>query len=67
MMTILENIREITLAVFIISSVIYRRQLRLAKWQRKLTKGELIMYLILSITIPVFLLSYLIEFLGDAA
>ena len=67
MITILENIREITLAVFIISSVIYRRQLRLAKWQRKLTKGELIMYLILSITIPVFLLSYLIEFLGDAA
>ncbi|QCR31200.1 hypothetical protein [Lysinibacillus sp. SGAir0095] len=57
--TFLENIKELATLIIFISCVIYRRQLKLTKWKRKLTKGELTMYLVTTIAIPVYAISYL--------
>lgn len=56
----IENVKELASLVILISCVIYRRQLKLTKWKRKLTKSEMTMYLITSIAIPVYAISYLL-------
>jgi len=60
----LENIKDLTFIFIFISSVIYRRQLKLTKWKRKLSKGEMTMYLITSIAIPVYGITYFILLFG---
>ena len=60
----LENVKEVTTLILFISCIIYRRQLKLTKWKRKLTKGEMAMYLITSITIPIYALAYLMIMFG---
>ena len=60
----LENLKEITTLIIFITCVIYRRELKLTKWKRKLTKGEMTMYLITSITIPIYAIAYLMLMFG---
>ena len=64
MIAFLENIKDLTFIFIFISSVIYRRQLKLTKWKRKLSKGEMTMYLITSIAIPVYGITYFILLFG---
>ncbi|EPD51555.1 hypothetical protein HMPREF1210_02153 [Paenisporosarcina sp. HGH0030] len=64
LITILENIKELTSILIFISSIIYRRQLKLTKWKRKLSKGEMTMYIITSIAIPFYGITYFILLLG---
>ncbi|KGR76232.1 hypothetical protein [Ureibacillus sinduriensis] len=60
----LENVKEVASLVILLSCVIYRRQLKLTKWRRKLSKGEMAMYVITSIVIPVYAITYLLLLLG---
>ncbi|MGE7835120.1 hypothetical protein [Viridibacillus arvi] len=64
MITILENIKDLAFLLIFISSAIYCRQLKLTKWKRKLSKGEMTMYLITSIAIPVYAVIYMLLLLG---
>ncbi|MGE7770211.1 hypothetical protein ACQKMK_06640 [Viridibacillus arvi] len=64
MITILENIKDFAFLLIFISSAIYCRQLKLTKWKRKLSKGEMTMYLITSIAIPVYAAIYMLLLLG---
>lgn len=50
----IENIKDITFLIILLSSFIYRRQLKLTKWKRKLTKGEMLMYFLTSIALPIY-------------
>ncbi len=59
-MNLLETVRDLTLLILVFSCFIYRRQLKLTKWKRKLTKGEMAMYLITSIALPIYAMSYLL-------
>lgn len=64
LVTFLENIKVLTFILIFISSLIYRRQLKLTKWKRKLSKGEMTMYIITSIAIPIYGITYFILLLG---
>ncbi|EPD53776.1 hypothetical protein HMPREF1210_00599 [Paenisporosarcina sp. HGH0030] len=64
LITVLENIKDLTFILIFISSIIYRRQLKLTKWKRKLSKGEMTMYLITTIALPIYGITYFILLLG---
>ena len=64
LITVLENIKNLTFLLIFISSIIYRRQLKLTKWKRKLSKGEMTMYIITTIALPIFGITYFILLLG---
>ena len=54
MVAILEGIMALSYLVILFSSFAYRRQLKLTKWKRKLSFGEMTMYIALTIAIPVY-------------
>ena len=56
----MENIKELTFLLILISCAVYRRQLKLTKWKRKLSKGEQTMYLITSIALPIYAITYFV-------
>ena len=64
LITVLENIKDLTCILIFISSIIYRRQLKLTKWKRKLSKGEMTMYIITTIALPIYGITYFILQLG---
>ncbi|MGE7919858.1 hypothetical protein ACQKM9_13030 [Viridibacillus sp. NPDC093762] len=64
LITILENIKDLAFLLLFISSAIYCKQLKLTKWKRKLSKGEMTMYLITSIALPVYAAIYMLLLLG---
>ncbi|ONK22264.1 hypothetical protein BLX87_17215 [Bacillus sp. VT-16-64] len=64
MITFLETVKELSFLLIFISSAIYCRQLKLTKWKRKLSKGEMTMYIITSITLPTYAIIYLVLLLG---
>ncbi|MER2107407.1 MAG: hypothetical protein ABS949_10760 [Solibacillus sp.] len=59
-MNVLESIQELMILIIVISCVIYRRQLKLTKWKRKLSKGEMTMYIMTSIALPVYAILYFV-------
>ncbi|ATP42126.1 hypothetical protein CSE16_20100 [Solibacillus sp. R5-41] len=65
LISILEDIQELALLIIILSSAMYCRQLKLTKWRRKLTKGEMTMYILTSIALPLYAVLYLAFLLGD--
>ncbi|MGG2074117.1 hypothetical protein AB1J28_12270 [Lysinibacillus irui] len=64
MITFLGNVKDLSLITILLASMIYRRQLKLTKWQRKLTVGEWTMYIMLSIALPFYAIYYLVFLLG---
>ena len=64
MITFLENLKDLTSIFIFISSIIYHRQLKLTKWKRKLSKGEMTMYVITSHAIPIYGITYFVLLLG---
>lgn len=60
----IENIKGITFLIILLSSFIYRRQLKLTKWKRKLTKGEMLMYFLTSIALPIYGVIYCVQLLA---
>lgn len=64
LITLLENMKELTFLLILISCAVYRRQLKLTKWKRKLSKGEMTIYLITSIALPIYAFTYFILLLG---
>ncbi|AHN23681.1 hypothetical protein FCT18_16665 [Lysinibacillus sphaericus] len=60
----IENIKDITFLIILLSSFIYRRQLKLTKWKRKLTKGEMLMYFLTSIALPIYGVIYCVQLLA---
>lgn len=61
---LLNNLKDFTLLIFLLASMIYCRQLKLTKWQRKLSLGEWSMYILLSIALPLYAVLYLAFLLG---
>lgn len=53
MVSFLENLQDLTSLLQFISSIIFNRQLKLTKWKRKFSKGEMTMYVITSLAIPI--------------
>ncbi|WP_230874946.1 hypothetical protein [Lysinibacillus cavernae] len=64
MITFLGNLKDLALLLILFSSFVYRRQLKLARWQRKLTIGEWTMYIMISIAIPIYAILYAVFLLG---
>nr|WP_228370444.1 hypothetical protein [Gottschalkia acidurici] len=64
MITFLKSIKELSFLLMFISSVVYNRELKLTKWKRKLTKGEMTMYIITSISILVYPTVYILILFG---
>ncbi|MEA0553436.1 hypothetical protein U1P98_21125 [Lysinibacillus irui] len=64
MITFLGNVKDLSLITILLASMIYRRQLKLTRWQRKLTVGEWTMYIMLSIALPFYAIYYLVFLLG---
>lgn len=64
LITFLENVKDLAFLLIVISSVIYRRHLKLTKWKRKLSTGEMTMYVITSIALPIYGILYLLFLLG---
>lgn len=60
LLTFVENVKDLTFLLILVSCCIYRRQLKLTKWKRKLSIGELTMYIITSIAIPLYAITYFI-------
>ena len=58
LVTFLENLKDLAFVIILFSSIIYRRQLKLTSWKRKLSAGELTMYIILSIALPLYGILY---------
>ena len=64
MVIFLENLKNLSALLIFISSIIFHRQLKLTKWKRKLSKGEMTMYVITSLAIPIYGITYIILLLG---
>ncbi|MBU0905795.1 MAG: hypothetical protein KKF57_11440 [Firmicutes bacterium] len=64
MVAFLENLQDLTALLLFISSIIFHRQLKLTKWKRKLSKGEMTMYVITSLAIPIYVITYFVLLLG---
>ena len=64
MVAILEDIMYLAFLVIFLCGVAHMRQLKKAKWKRKLTKGELTMYIVLSIATFVYTFLYFVLLLG---
>jgi hypothetical protein len=60
MITLLESIQALTFLIIIYTSMFYRRQLKLTRWKRKLSIGEMMMYVLLTISLPLFMVTYFI-------
>ena len=60
----LVNLKDFTLLIFLLASMVYCRQLKLTRWQRRLSIGEWSMYILLSIALPLYALLYLAFLLG---
>lgn len=63
-MSFLEDVQNLALLVIVISSAIYCRQLKLTRWKRKLSTGEMTMYIITSIALPIYGILYFAFLLG---
>ncbi len=64
MITFFDNLKDLALLVILIASMVYRRQLKLTKWQGTLTIGEWTMYIMLSIALPLYAVLYIAFILG---
>jgi len=60
----LDNLKDFTVLIFLLASMIHCRQLKLTRWQRKLSIGEWSMYILLSIALPLYAVLYLAFLLG---
>lgn len=60
----IENVKDVAFLIIVLSSFIYRRQLKLTKWKRKLTKGEWLMYILTSIALPIYFIIYYVQLFG---
>ncbi len=61
----LVNLKDFTLLIFLLASMVYCRQLKLTRWQRRLSIGEWSMYILLSIALPpLYAVLYLAFLLG---
>ncbi len=60
----IENVKDIAFFIIVLSSFMYRRQLKLTKWKRKLTKGEWLMYMLMSIALPIYFVIYYVQLFG---
>lgn len=60
MITFLINLKDLAFIIIVISSFIYRRNLKLKKWKSELSKGEMTMYILTTIALPVYGLIYFI-------
>lgn len=58
LITFVENVKALAFLLIFIFCLIYRRQLKLTKWKRKLSKGEMTMYIITSIALPIYGITY---------
>ncbi len=65
MITFLGNVKDLSLLTILLASMLYRRQLKLTRWQRKLTIGEWTMYIMLSIALPFYAIYYVVFRLGS--
>lgn len=65
MITFLGNLKDLSFLTILLASMIYRRQLKLTRWQRKLTIGEWTLYIMLSIALPFYAIYYLVFLLGS--
>ncbi|WP_052059769.1 hypothetical protein [Lysinibacillus fusiformis] len=61
---LLDSIKELSFLAILISSMVYRRHLKLTKWKRKLTIGEWTMYIVTSTALPVYAVLYFAFLLG---
>ena len=64
MITFLENVKNLAFLIIVISSAIYCRKLKLTKWKRKLSKGEMTMYILTATALPIYGVLYLVFLLG---
>ncbi|WP_394191476.1 hypothetical protein [Paenisporosarcina quisquiliarum] len=64
MVTFFESLQDLTSLLLFISSIIFHRQLKLTKWKRKLSKGEMTMFVITSLAIPIYGVTYFVLLLG---
>ena len=64
MVAILEDIMYLAFLIIFFCGVAHMRQLKKAKWKRKLTKGEMTMYLALSLATFVYTLLYFVLLVG---
>ncbi|MFJ7736931.1 hypothetical protein ACIQ2D_11390 [Lysinibacillus sp. NPDC097287] len=60
----LEDLKDLAFVIILISSMIYRRQLKLTKWKRKLSTGEMTVYIMTSIALPIYGILYLLFLMG---
>ncbi|MGE7690166.1 hypothetical protein ACQKMI_13295 [Lysinibacillus sp. NPDC097214] len=60
MITFLENAMNLAFIIIVISSAIYCRKLKLTKWKRKLSKGEMTMYILTATALPIYGILYLV-------
>ncbi|MFZ4201464.1 MULTISPECIES: hypothetical protein [Lysinibacillus] len=64
MITLLDSLKELSFILILISTMVYRRHLKLTRWKRKLTMGEWIMYIVTSTALPVYAILYMVFLLG---
>ncbi|HBI99808.1 hypothetical protein IAI09_08330 [Lysinibacillus fusiformis] len=64
LITFLDSLKELTFLLILISSMVYRRHLKLTRWKRKLTIGEWTMYIVTSTALPVYAVLYIVFLLG---
>ncbi|EWH34117.1 hypothetical protein ACE1MS_09345 [Lysinibacillus sp. fkY74-1] len=64
MITLLDSLKELSFILILISTMVYRRHLKLTRWKRKLTMGEWIMYIVTSTALPVYAVLYMVFLLG---
>lgn len=61
---LLENIRDLAFLLIFISAFFYRRKLKLIKKEQKLSKIDSILYVLISISLPLYMFVYLLLLLG---
>ncbi|AMO35197.1 hypothetical protein J2D69_10170 [Lysinibacillus sphaericus] len=64
LITLLDSLKELSFILILISTMVYRRHLKLTRWKRKLTMGEWIMYIVTSTALPVYAVLYMVFLLG---
>ncbi|MBG9693689.1 hypothetical protein J2D51_09485 [Lysinibacillus sphaericus] len=64
LITLLDSLKELSFILILISTMVYRRHLKLTRWKRKLTMGEWIMYIVTSTALPVYAILYMVFLLG---
>jgi len=61
---LLENIKNLAFLAIFISSLIYLRKLKLIKVKQKLTKLDYTIFILLSVSLPLYMFVYLLLLLG---